>query len=94
MIETETTPIRLLLLDLSSSPWVDVAGSKMLVELSNKMKQQKIEFRIVEALATVRDMLRKQGIEQKIGHISRKVTIHDLVNEFLEVEKSTKIVKG
>jgi sulfate permease, SulP family len=78
----------LLLIDLSASPWVDVAGSKMLVELSKTMRQRNIEFRIVEALATVRDILRKQGIEQKIGHISRKVTVNDVVNDFLEEEKA------
>jgi len=88
MLDKEDSPTRLLLIDLSASPWVDVAGSKMLVELSKTMRQRKIEFRIVEALAPVRDMLRKQGIEQKIGHISRKVTINDVVNDFLEEEKA------
>ena len=86
-VNKEKTPARLLLLDLSASPWVDVSGSKMLLELSKTMTQQGIDFRIVEALASVRDMLRKLGLENKIGHISRKVTINDIVQEFFEEEK-------
>jgi sulfate permease, SulP family len=60
----------------------------MLMELSKIMRKKKIEFRIVEALAPVRDMLRKQGMEEKIGHISRKITVNDVVEDFLEEEKS------
>jgi MFS superfamily sulfate permease-like transporter len=86
-VNREETPARLLLLDLSASPWVDVSGSKMLLELSKTMTQRGIDFRIVEALASVRDMLRKLGLENKIGHISRKVTINDMVEDFLEEEE-------
>lgn len=88
MIENERSPTRLLVLDLSASPWVDVAGSKMLVDLSKVLSRRRIEFSIVEAVATARDMLRKQGIEDKIGHISRKTTINDVVNKFLEEERA------
>lgn len=86
-VNNEVSPARLVLLDLSATPWVDVSGSKMLLELSKTLKQRSVECRIVEALAAVRDMLRKQGLENKIGHISRKVTIDDVITDFLEEEK-------
>jgi high affinity sulfate transporter 1 len=90
-VNREETPARLLLLDLSASPWVDVSGSKMLLELSKTMTHRGIDFRIVEALASVRDMLRNLGLENKIGHISRKVTINDMVEDFLEEEEEKEI---
>jgi anti-anti-sigma regulatory factor len=68
-----------LILDLSSAPYVDVAGSEMLLQLSNQLKKKEIELKIVEALSSVRDILRKQGMEAIIGHISRRVFVNDVV---------------
>ena len=55
----------------------------MLVKLSNELEQQKISLRLVEALSDVRELLRKQGMEEVIGHISRKVSINKVVKEFI-----------
>ena len=84
--ETYSNKLRLVILDLSAAPYVDVAGSKMLLQLSNQLKKKNIQLKIVEALSNVRDILRKQGMEEIIGHISRKVSIDNAVEEF---EKST-----
>ena len=73
-----------MILDLSTASYVDVAGSKMLLHLSNQLKEKNIQLKIVEALSNVRDILRKQGMEEIIGHISRKVSINDAVQEFEE----------
>lgn len=82
-IAEQGSDLKLLVLDLSASPYVDVAGSKMLLQLSNELKKKGIQLRIVEALSNVREILRKQGMEEIIGHISRKVSVHDAVQEFL-----------
>ena len=74
--------LRLLILDLSASTFVDVAGSKMLLHLSDQLKKKGIQLKIVEALSDVRDILRKQGMEEIIGHISRKISVDDAVQEF------------
>jgi anti-anti-sigma factor len=74
--------LKLLVLDLSAVPYVDVAGSKMLVQVSNQLQKRKIKLKIVEALSNVRDILRKQGMEEVIGHISRRIAISDVVREF------------
>ena len=80
--------VKLMILDMSASPYVDVAGSKMLLQLSKELNQRGITFRIVEALYGVRDLLRMQGMEEVTGHISRKMTIQDEVNEFLNRKQS------
>lgn len=76
--------LRLVILDLSASSYVDVAGSKMLLQLSEQLHKKGIQLKIVEALSNVRDILRMQGMEEIIGHISRRVSVNDAVEEFLK----------
>jgi SulP family sulfate permease len=77
-----SAPVKLIIIDLSASPYVDVAGSKMLLNLTRENHQQGIYIRIVQALSGVRDILRKQGIEEMTGHISRDKTIAEALHEF------------
>ncbi|HTQ65541.1 MAG TPA: SulP family inorganic anion transporter [Puia sp.] len=74
--------IRLLILDFSACSYVDLEGSKMILELSNRLQKDGIKLYIVDALSNVREILRKQGLEEIIGRISRRVTIADVVREF------------
>ena len=83
LIHQEGRDLKLVVLDMSSSPGLDISGSKMLVRLSNELEQMKISFKIVEALAEVREILRKQGMEKVIGHISRRVTISNIIINYL-----------
>lgn len=75
---------RLLVLDLSSASYVDVSGSKMLLQLSALLEKQNVQLKIVEALSGVRELLRKQGMERITGHISRRIAVDDVVREFEE----------
>ena len=75
---------RLLILDLSASPWVDVSASKMLMKLQLEQRARGVDLRIVNALSGVRELLRKQGMEESIGHISRRVSIDQLVKEYFD----------
>jgi MFS superfamily sulfate permease-like transporter len=70
------------IVDLSSSPNVDVAGAKMLVNFAAELKSNNIRIEIVEALGIVRDMLRKLNIEEKAGPVSRTTTIQEEVEKF------------
>jgi len=81
-IEEHGDKLKVLIIDLAATPIVDVAGSKMLFQLSNQLQKRNIQLKIVEALSNVREMLRKQGMEEVIGHISRKISIDDAVQEF------------
>ena len=73
---------KMLVLDLSSSPFVDVSGSKMLVDLANKLKRENIALKLAEPLAGVREILRKQHMEEIIGHISRSDSVDALASQF------------
>ncbi|MFD2200560.1 SulP family inorganic anion transporter [Shivajiella indica] len=69
------------ILDLNSSPHVDVTGAKMLFKISEKLREEKKELKIVGARAEVRDILRKLHLEEQIGKISRRDTIQDIVSK-------------
>jgi sulfate permease, SulP family len=75
--------VEMLIINMSSSSYVDVAGTKMLIQLSKELTDKKIRLMIVEARSAVRDILRKQGMEQHVGPISRSISCNDAVEEFL-----------
>jgi high affinity sulfate transporter 1 len=76
--------LKLLILDLSSANYVDVSGARFLLQLEDDLENKGIGFRIVDALGNVRDMLRAEGMEKEIGHISRKLTINEILTENLK----------
>ena len=73
---------KLLILDLSAVPDMDIAGAEMLVHLIELLRKEGVTLRITGALSNVRELLRKLGVEEFTGHISRTTSIYDLVEEF------------
>jgi sulfate permease, SulP family len=71
--------IRLVVVDLSASPYVDLAGSRMLHELHGKLAARGIALRIVGAHGSARDLLRADGIDEKIGGLDRALGLNDLL---------------
>lgn len=65
--------------DFSTTPYVDTAGAALIKKLYADLNARGIAFKIAEAHAEVRDILRAEKIEHLMGHISRKVSIDDLV---------------
>ena len=80
-LEAAGPATKLLILDLSASSYVDVAGSKMLLNLATALKKDGIQFRIVQALSHVREILRKQGLEEITGPLRRTGTIAEMIAE-------------
>ena len=54
----------------------------MLFTLATSWTKEGKKIRIVQALSNVRDLLRKQGVEEITGHIGRAATITEAVKEF------------
>src|SRR5262245_6113269 len=73
--------IRLVVCDLSAAPIVDLAGSRMLHELHAELERHGIVLRIIGAHGTVRDLLRADGISEKVGGLERGVTLIGLVED-------------
>lgn len=75
--------------DLSTSPYVDSAGAKLIKKLYLELQARGISLKIAEGHADVRDILRAEEIENLFGHISRKVSVDDLVNELITSKKES-----
>jgi sulfate permease, SulP family len=80
ILESDSS-LKTVIMDLSTSPFVDRAGAKMIKRLYLDLQTKGIVIRIAEARAAVRDMLRLEEIEHLVGHISRKDSIDDIVKE-------------
>jgi len=71
--------IRLVVCDLSASPYLDLAGASMLHDLHTELSTRSISLRIVGAHGTVRDLLRAQGIDKKVAGLDRALTLDALL---------------
>ncbi len=75
-------PVKMVVCDLSISPIVDLAGARMLKTLHSQLEAAGIRLRLVAAHASARDMLRAEGLEERVGYFGRRVTVADAVDEF------------
>jgi sulfate permease, SulP family len=71
--------VHLVVCDLSASPYVDLAGSRMLHELHSQLAARGIALRIVGAHGWARDLLRADGIGEKVQGLGRVVTLDNLL---------------
>ena len=72
--------IRLVVCDLSASPHIDLAGSGMLHRLHDELAQHGIALQIVGAHGRLRDLLRADGIGEKVGGLDRLTTLDGLLD--------------
>ena len=75
-------PSCLVACDLSTSPYVDLAGGRMLANLSDELANHHVAMRRAEACAETRDLLRAEGSEAKVGTIDRFTSIADVGEQF------------
>ena len=81
-VDAEGESLRLVICDLSTSPAVDLAGVRMLFELQSTLIKRNIRFQLVEAHASVRDLLRLEGAEDRFGRIDRSEMVADVVEQY------------
>jgi MFS superfamily sulfate permease-like transporter len=70
-----SSDIRVVVCDLSASPYLDLAGSRMLHQLHSELAARDIVLRIVGAHGWVRDLLRADGLGEKVGGFDRIDTL-------------------
>jgi MFS superfamily sulfate permease-like transporter len=73
--------IRLVVCDLSASPYLDLAGCRMLHELHDELATDGIGLRIVGARGRLRDLLRAAGLGEKVGGVERTATLDSLLGD-------------
>lgn len=67
--------VRLVVCDLSAAPYLDLAGSRMLRELQADLCSRGMILRIIGAHGAVRDLLRADNLEDKVGGLDRAATL-------------------
>ncbi|EIM96408.1 sulfate transporter [Paraburkholderia hospita] len=80
-IRSTAGPVRLVIWDLSTSPVVDLAGARMLATLHEALQAEGIGLQLVAAHAEVRDILRAEGLEDRVGHLGRRVSVADAIDD-------------
>ena len=73
--------VETVIFDMNSSPHIDISGARLLKRLFTDLKAKGITLKIAEARSEVRDKLRSENMEVLLGHISRFVSVDDLVQE-------------
>jgi sulfate permease, SulP family len=70
--------LRLVVWDLSTSPFVDIAGARLLNDIQRTLAVRGVTLRVVEARSTVRDLIRKE-VGLKVGEVSRHISLDDVI---------------
>jgi high affinity sulfate transporter 1 len=76
-----TPQLRVVVCDLSDSPFLDVAGARMLAGLHADLAKRSARLRVVEAHAKVRDLLRAVGLEEQVGYLGRHISVDQAITE-------------
>ncbi|HQL29484.1 MAG TPA: SulP family inorganic anion transporter [Thermoanaerobaculales bacterium] len=76
-------PVRAVVVDLSTSPTMDVTAAVMLGGLHQELAARGIPLRFANARASVRDFVRAGGGEAMIGELNRKLSLDGIIQEVL-----------
>jgi sulfate permease, SulP family len=81
-VNAEPTLPKLIVLDLSAAPRVDLQSAQALGDLSKELTSKGLQLQAVEARSSVRDRLRNEGVDAKLGGINRFSSVADAVEDF------------
>ena len=87
-VHAEATPPKLVVLDLSAAALVDMQSAYMLAGMADELTAEHIRFQAVEPRSSVRDRLRHEGVDSKLGSVNRFTTVADVIDHFLGASAS------
>jgi high affinity sulfate transporter 1 len=73
-------PPQLVVIDLSAAPYVDLQSAHTLAGLADELSAAGIRVQVVEARSTVRERLRAEGLDERLGGIDRFTSVADVVD--------------
>jgi MFS superfamily sulfate permease-like transporter len=76
----QTSPPQLVVLDLSAAPYVDMQSAHALAGLADELQSAGTRLQVVEARSSVRDRLRAEGVDARLGGINRFTSVADAVD--------------
>ncbi len=81
-VRAETVAPKLVVLDLSAAPRVDLYSAHMLGSVADELTATGIRVQAVEARSSVRERLRTEGVYSKLGAVNRFPSVADAVEAF------------
>jgi SulP family sulfate permease len=78
-VHAASPPPRLVVLDLSAAPAVDLQSAHALAGMAAELATGGIRLQAVEPRSSVRDRLRSEGVDQHLGGINRFMSVADAV---------------
>jgi len=93
-VRSESIPPRLVVLDLSAAPRLDLQSAHALASMADELTAKSIRFQAVEPRSSVRDRLRKEGVDGKLGGVNRFTTVADVIDNFQKQMSGTSDVPG
>jgi MFS superfamily sulfate permease-like transporter len=88
-VRAEPVPPKLVVLDLSAGPRVDLQSAYTLASLADELSAAGIRVQVVEARSSVRERLRGEGLAARLGGIDRFTSVAGVVAS-LQRENSRK----
>ena len=79
-VRQEQVPPRLVVLDLSAAPYVDLQSAHALAGLADELGKAGSSLQVVEARSGVRDRLHGEGLDARLGGINRFTTVADALD--------------
>jgi MFS superfamily sulfate permease-like transporter len=73
---------KLVVLDLSAAPLVDMQSAHTLAGMADELSAIGIRFQAVEPRSSVRDRLRHEHVDGKLGGIDRFTMVADVIDHF------------
>lgn len=81
-VRSQADGAQLVVLDLSATPSVDLQSSQTLAMMIDELIKTGVRVHAVEVRSSVRDRLRSEGLDEKLGGISRGMSVAQAVAEF------------
>jgi SulP family sulfate permease len=81
-VASESPPPKLVIIDLSAAPYVDLQSAHALAELAEELTGTGVRVQVVETRSSVRDRLRDEGLDKQLGGIGRFTSVADAVDSF------------
>jgi sulfate permease, SulP family len=81
-LHAEAAAPKLVVLDLSAAPRVDMHSAHMLASLAEEVTASGRRFQAVEARSSVRERLRGEGVDARLGGVDRFISVADAVDAF------------
>lgn len=81
-VHAVTPPPKLVVIDLSAAPRVDMQSAHTLAAIATELSTAGIRFQAVEPRSSVRDRLRIEAVDTKLGGVNRFTAVADVVEHF------------